>query len=47
MELKYKFEFNNKVIIRRLKNLTNQIYKLLPIREEQLDWEKPLETIIE
>ncbi|MCD8210469.1 MAG: hypothetical protein LUC37_02865 [Prevotella sp.] len=30
-----------------LKRLTNQIYKLLPTREEQGDWEKPLETIIE
>lgn len=30
-----------------LKRLTNQIYKLLPSREEGLEWCKPLETIIE
>ena len=27
--------------------LTNQIYKLLPLREEGGDWQKPLETIME
>jgi hypothetical protein len=26
--------------------ITNQIYKLLPNREEGLDWKKPLETLI-
>lgn len=30
-----------------LQRLTNQIYKLLPMREEGIDWQKPLETIIE
>jgi len=29
-----------------LKRITNQIYKLLPNREEGLDWEKPLQTLI-
>lgn len=29
-----------------LKKSINQIYRLLPVREEQGDWEKPLETII-
>ena len=32
---------------RNLKRLTNQIYKLLPSREEGLDWQLPLDTIIE
>ena len=32
---------------RNLKRLTNQIYKLLPSREEGLDWQFPLDTIIE
>ena len=32
---------------RNLKRLTNQIYKLLPSREEGLDWQKPLQTIIQ
>ncbi len=33
-------------IQRNLKRLTNQIYKLLPEREEELDWRSPLNTII-
>lgn len=47
MLLKYNIEIDNKIIRKRLQNLINQIYKLLPSREEGLDWEKPLETIIE
>lgn len=34
-------------IIENLKKLINQIYKLLPNREENIDWETPLSTIIE
>ena len=30
-----------------LKRVINQVYKLLPMREEGRDWEKPLETLIE
>lgn len=30
-----------------IKRLTNQIYKLLPSREENLEWEIPLSTVIE
>lgn len=30
-----------------IKRLINQMYKLLPIREQGKDWEKPLETLIE
>lgn len=47
MVIKYNIEMNNEVIIKELKKITNLIYKLLPSREEDLDWEKPLETIIE
>ena len=43
----YNIEFNDEIVIKELKKLTNLIYKLLPLREENLDWEKPLETIIE
>lgn len=38
---------NNKAIIENLKKLINQIYKLLPNREEGIDWQTPLTTIIE
>ena len=30
-----------------LKRIINQVYKLLPLREEGKDWEKPLDTLIE
>ncbi len=30
---------------KNLSRITNQIYKLLPSREEGLDWEKPLQTL--
>ena len=40
-------DINKDAIIENLKKLTNQIYKLLPNREEAIDWETPLGTIIE
>ena len=40
-------DINKDEIIENLKKLTNQIYKLLPNREEAIDWETPLGTIIE
>lgn len=40
-------EIDNEAIFSNLKRLTNQIYKLLPNREENIDWENPLKTIIE
>ena len=47
MEIKYNIDINNKAIKDNLKRLTNQIYKLLPNRQEGLNWEKPLQTILE
>ena len=47
MILKYNIEIKNKIIVNRIQNLINQIYKLLPNREQGIDWEKPLETILE
>ena len=47
MKLKYDLEVSNYTIDKKLSTLINQIYKLLPIREEGSDWVKPLETIIE
>lgn len=47
MLLKYNIEMDNHIIYLRLQNLLNQIYKLLPSREQGLDWEKPLQTILE
>lgn len=47
MILKYNIQIKNKIIVNRIQNLINQIYKLLPNREQGIDWEKPLETILE
>ena len=40
-------DINTNAIVENLKKLTNQIYKLLPNREENIDWQTPLNTIIE
>lgn len=40
------FPISKEAILTNLNRITNQIYKLLPNREEGLDWKKPLETLI-
>ena len=47
MIIKYNANIEDNAIQANLKRLTNQTYKLLPNREENIDWEKPLSTIIE
>jgi hypothetical protein len=47
MKIKYDINIDNEVIKTNLKRITNQIYKLLPMREEGLEWRKPLSTLIE
>ena len=47
MELKYNLIIDKQIVNARIKKLINQTYKLLPMREEGRDWEKPLQTIIE
>lgn len=44
--LKHYIDIEDSAIKDNLHRLTNQIYKLLPNREEGSDWEKPLNTII-
>lgn len=46
MVLKYNIEINNEVIIEALEKITNLIFKLLPQREEGLDWQTPLANLI-
>lgn len=38
---------NKESIDFNLKRIINQVYKLLPMREEGRDWKKPLQTLIE
>lgn len=47
MIIKYYADIDAAAIQNNLKRITNQIYKLLPNREEGSDWEKPLSTLIE
>lgn len=47
MMIKYNIEISNEALASNLKRITNQIYKLLPNREEGIDWETPLSTIME
>ena len=46
MILKYNIEVSNEVIKKDIERITNQIFKLLPSREEGSDWETPLENLI-
>lgn len=47
MKIATGIDIKKEAIIEDLKKITNQTYKLLPNREENLDWETPLDTIIE
>lgn len=44
---KYNIEFSRETVQKNLIRIVNLTYKLLPIREEGGDWQKPLETILE
>lgn len=44
---KYDLEITKETFNISLKRNINLVYKLLPMREEGQDWEKPLETILE
>ena len=47
MLISYNVRFDNVAISKNIVRLINQIYRLLPVREENGDWEKPLDTIIQ
>lgn len=42
----YNIDIDDKAIDKNLVRLQSQIFKLLPMREENQEWGKPLETII-
>ena len=46
MVLKYGIEFDGAEIEKNINKITNQIFKLLPSREEGGDWMTPLESLI-
>ncbi len=47
MILKYNLNISNKIIEKDIKRIINQIYKLLPLREQGQNWQKPLQTVIQ
>lgn len=46
MILKYDAEIQDEAIIKNIDRITNQIFKLLPNREEGGDWRTPLQNLI-
>lgn len=46
MTTKYDSYFSNKIIQTDLRRLINQIWKLLPMREKEEDWEKQLSSVL-
>ena len=43
---KYHFEITQEVMSKTVKRLTNQLWKLIPMREHEEDWLKQLEIVI-
>ena len=43
---KYNIDIKDQIVRDDIKKIINQVYKLLPMREESLDWQKLLETLI-
>ena len=43
---KYNFAFSQDVILTTITRLTNQLWKLIPMRENEEDWKKQLNTVI-
>ena len=42
---KYLFDFPNEVIEKNITRLTNQMWKLIPMCENNEDWKKQLNTV--
>lgn len=45
LSTKYKFLFSSSDIDKNVKRLTNQLWKLIPMRENEEDWRKQLDTV--
>ena len=43
---KYDFDFRNEDIDVNVRRLTNQLWKLIPMREHEENWPKQLDTVI-
>ena len=43
---KYEIEFTDEQIKSNVQRLTNKLWKLIPMREHNEDWQKQLETVL-
>lgn len=43
---KYGVYISEEVVAKNVQRLTNQLWKLIPMREHEEDWEKQLDTVI-
>lgn len=46
METIYGFSFADSIIHNDVKRLTNQLWKLIPMKENEEDWSKQLSSVI-
>jgi len=46
MLTKYGFNLDRKDVVKNLDRLTNQLWKLIPMRENNEDWHKQLQTVL-
>ena len=46
LETKYNFSFSIDAVNKNIIRLTNQLWKLIPMKENNEDWEKQLNTVI-
>lgn len=45
METKYGYEISQEVITQNMTRLVNQLWKIIPMRENNEDWARQLETV--
>lgn len=43
---KYDFDFSKESIEKNIGRLTNQLWKLIPMKENEEDWQKQIDTVI-
>ena len=46
LSTKYEFSFSAEDVARSVKRLTNQLWKLIPMRENEENWRGQLDTVI-
>ena len=47
METKYGFDVSEEILLANKKRLINQLWKILPMRENEENWKKQLQTVID